>query len=523
MIKGKGAFWSRVVVPLVVLAGLIVFTATFFALITAPGEVPNFTCTPNGAVKFSWSSSYDEIRKPYSPTWDPSQFLSITLGIGSFTFTQAKAIDFLWDLSVGRGGQFVLTWCCYPIFRRSLLLEMESREITVPTFASLAFDKIGWSSVRSLASPCATEFWTAFRELDKTGAVRSSSPGRLIPFLGAFAYILLFPSWMSIMTGYQAQSQPYVHIANGNLIPTTALEQPDAVVIEGSNSGLSDQRVVFRSKDLSLFSSLDDCELLVIALERWKWLTHGADDSGQVDRSGTLDFYDRVRGVELAQHNSGPILDAHNTITIDNHTYILQQPLNVAISNYEDAQGENTINIYRATEYRSYLDEALSVAYLRYNTTCQPSTNYHWGFSSLLLFAFCVTSVAFASTMFLLDAESFWHGRADVLYMPVNVYRDALDLSIELRARYGERVDQMPSKQLLNLVGRERSQMSLDLTHLPQSRKRMRQQQQYRATRLGVDREVVASFLERAKATRNGSDAVVHEEIGLSDLSLERK
>ncbi|KAK5709920.1 hypothetical protein LTR17_019368 [Elasticomyces elasticus] len=549
VINGNRAFWSRVVVPLAVLVGLIIFTATFFTLITAPGQAPNFTCTPNGAVKFPWSTSEnDEIMKSYSPTWDPSQVLSITLGVGSFTFTQAKAIDFLWDLIVGRWGQFVLVWCCYPIFRRSLLLEMESHRITLPTFASLAFDKIGWSSVLTLARSSVSGVWHAFRQLDARKAFqiralrsRSRSPGRLELFLGAFGYILMFPSWMSIMTGYQAQSQPYVLIINGNLIPTTALAQPDAVVIDGSIIGLSDNRVVFQSNESSLFDSLVNYSRALASL--------ASDENTNSTRPGTVQGF-QDNSTNPAQwtftvvysdflsynssghdfHCSGVLGDkwrrcwsfVNSSITIYNHTYTFQQPLDVAISNgshYGDAQDGRGIYIPDAVAYRSYGEEALSTNYLQNHTTCQPSTIYHWGFSSLLLFAFCVTSLVFATTISLLDTESYWHGRTDRLDVPANIYRDALDLSIELRARYGEEVDEMPSTELLDLINQKPSEISLDLTHLPQNRRRMHKQQGDRGTPIQVECEAIAGFPEQAKVSRAGCDTVAQEELEFSDMS----
>lgn len=258
--------------PSAALTGLILFTALFFAFITQPGQTPDFTCTPNGVIKFPWSnpnSSWTASER-YSATWDTSQFLSITLGFGNFTFSQAKAIDFTWDLVAGRGGQLLLVYCCYPVFRRALSAKMESSSISLPVFATLAFDKIGWTSIAALLSLSNYHYVPLAQRVPGKPAVTNVKTrcrfGRLALFVVAFAYILIYPTWISIMSGYQAKSKPYVPI-DGSLVPTTALVRPDAVVLDGSRIGLSDNYPVFRSNQSSLYNVLSACERLVVLLQ----------------------------------------------------------------------------------------------------------------------------------------------------------------------------------------------------------------------------------------------------------------
>lgn len=265
-LTSSGAFRTRVVAPSAALASLILFTAIFFGFITAPGQTPDFTCTPNGAIKFPWSNPNSPwvASRPYSSIWDSSQFLSITLGFGDFTFPQAKAIDFLWDLVVGRGAQLTLMWRCYPVFRRALSTKLETGSISLPVFAALAFDKVGWTSIGALLSPD-NYHWVPLAERSadncatENGA-RRTRVGRLALFAVTFAYLLIFPTWLSIMTGYQAISKPYVQTLNENLVPTTALAQPDAIVLDGPRIGLSVNRTVFRSNEPGLYHVLSACE-----------------------------------------------------------------------------------------------------------------------------------------------------------------------------------------------------------------------------------------------------------------------
>lgn len=183
-----------------------------------------------------------------------------------------------------------------------------------------------------------------------------------------------------------------------------------------------------------------------------------------------------------------------STILVGNTTYTLSpQPLNVAVS----LGGTNY-----ALEFRSYGDQALPTTYLEEHTTCEPTARYHWGFSSELLFTFCIVSMLFAMIMLLLDAQAYWHGRADRQDVSANVYRDALDLSMELRAQHGEAIEQMPAKEVIELVEKERGRIFLDVENLPQSRKRVHQEERARAIPT-VDRQAMVQFLDQARAKRN--------------------
>lgn len=551
-IKGTGAFWTRVVAPSASLAGLTLFTAIFFGFITTPGQAPDFTCTPNGVIKFSWSNPNSSwvASEPYSATWDTSQFLSITLGFGNFSYSQAKAIDFMWDLVVGRGGQLLLVYCCYPKFRRALLTKLESSSISLPVFAALAFDKIGWTSIGAMSSLDNYHYVPlAQRDPRKpatTNATTRCQFGRLSLFVVAFAYILIFPTWISIMTGYQAKSKPYVQIPNGNLVPTTALSQPDAVVVDGSRVGLSDDRVVFQSNESGLYNVLSACERPFIPLGRlvvadlvldsnelWALPSFASVDTDDTfsDNSTEPPLWtftvtsqqttnDTLRPIACISICDTSVTDcptycsrlSSSTILVGNTTYTLSpQPLNVAVL----VAGTNY-----AANFRSYGDEALTTDYLETHTTCEPTTRYRWGFSSLLLFTFCLVSMLFAAIILVLDAEAYWHGRANRLDVPANVYRDALDLSIELRAQHGDEVEQMPAKELLELVERERGRMSVDVEDLPQSRGKLRRQERARAPPPSMDREAMAGFLSQVRANRTAASKTVRLQPAKDDRAV---
>lgn len=192
--------------------------------------------------------------------WDKSLFLSITLGFGHFNFAEAKAIDIGWDLVVGRGGQLLITLMVYPVVRESLLLCLERTEVPLDTFTSLSFSNISLQSAAMLARDLfrtRKRFMPAAKRSDNEP--RRSSKGRAClaaiarcwkkvtswnwRFLGlvvASTYVLLFPTVLSAMTGYQAISQAYVKTPGDlSLVATSELQHVGIIVHDGSRIGLS--------------------------------------------------------------------------------------------------------------------------------------------------------------------------------------------------------------------------------------------------------------------------------------------
>lgn len=80
---------------------------------------------------------------------------------------------------------------------------------------------------------------------------------------------------------------------------------------------------------------------------------------------------------------------------------------------------------------------------------CLPADGYIWGFSSLMLFTFCMISITIAILLMMLHYDAYCNssaGRYKLYYSP---YRDVLDLAAELSAHYGStEVETMPAKTL---------------------------------------------------------------------------
>lgn len=69
---------------------------------------------------------------------------------------------------------------------------------------------------------------------------------------------------------------------------------------------------------------------------------------------------------------------------------------------------------------------------------CLPSKDYVWGFSSLMLFTFCMLTVVVLLLLVTLHYDVYCNSMADQYKMRISPYRDVLDLAEELRAHYGE-------------------------------------------------------------------------------------
>lgn len=157
--------------------------------------------------------------------WNGAYILTITLAAGDLTYTQAKAIDIIWDLVVGRGGQMLICFLVYPSMRKSLLTALERHPMHMPVVASLAFEHFSVVS-----------WWTTTRELFRRWS------WRLFGYLWMIVYLLAFGTVVSAMTGYQARMSPYYSEQNsGNLLAYSNVEGMNGVKIkDGHRVGLAD-------------------------------------------------------------------------------------------------------------------------------------------------------------------------------------------------------------------------------------------------------------------------------------------
>ena len=160
----------------------------------------------------------------------------------------------------------------------------------------------------------------------------------------------------------------------------------------------------------------------------------------------------------------GSGINLASKIKFNNKTWALNAPaLDVIVnsSSYDEPSE------YYAIDNHAYWAKNLTI-------TCEPAKRYQWGFSSQLLFTFCILSIAFATALTTLHLDAYWCGRSESHTRPTNIYRDALDLAQELRNQLGVGVEEMSADELRDLVNKKQGIMRLETDSLPLSRSQER-------------------------------------------------
>jgi hypothetical protein len=140
----------------------------------------------------------------------------------------------------------------------------------------------------------------------------------------------------------------------------------------------------------------------------------------------------------------GPDRYYHNlinsTIMIGGTNYTLETPLGIRLVNSEVGSTATTF---------AYQNNTMSGWEVQSKGKCLPTNGYIWGFSSLMLFTFCMITVVVAILLIILHYDAFCYGYADRYKLYVSPYRDVLDLAQELRAHFGAaEVASMPAREL---------------------------------------------------------------------------
>lgn len=112
-----------------------------------------------------------------------------------------------------------------------------------------------------------------------------------------------------------------------------------------------------------------------------------------------------------------------------------------------------------------YLDENGKILDQRWLHTsevssCQTTETYQWGFSSLLLFTFCMSTIVFLSVLMAINIDIWLNSQVNRMKQTFSLHRDILDYANEIRAELGGKVDDMPPKDLdssMDVLGAEAS------------------------------------------------------------------
>jgi hypothetical protein len=213
----QGAIW---VLCYVVFIGLVYVFAVLSTLSSAGSVITSrltaiTACAPDG----EFYTNPDDFS-----FWHASGFFQITLSHGELTFTQAKVVDVIWDVVVGRGGQALLTLVSWNVFTKYVTTSMQVAPVTFSTFRTIFIH--GDATIVGV--------WRLLRDFSRKHGLQSRVAMTFM--IATMVLILLFPTFASAMTGYSANVEPFVQGGTG-YIPFTNLRPLYYVIWDGDRIG----------------------------------------------------------------------------------------------------------------------------------------------------------------------------------------------------------------------------------------------------------------------------------------------
>ncbi|KAH7385960.1 hypothetical protein BKA66DRAFT_569276 [Pyrenochaeta sp. MPI-SDFR-AT-0127] len=199
---------------------LSAIVVSFIPMIRLSLNHSNTACQPDGSFQLQGRQDFSY--------WSSSGLFQITLGFGELSFTQAKAIDIIWDVVFGRGGQTLLAFISWRVFATYVTSSMEIMPITFDTY------RIIFLQNDSLISgiPCMIR--------DFTSRLRLRSRSAMIFIIATSLYILTFPTLGSAMTGYSANVRSYIPDRDGNYVPFEKFRMTSYIINDGSRVNKTD-------------------------------------------------------------------------------------------------------------------------------------------------------------------------------------------------------------------------------------------------------------------------------------------
>lgn len=200
--------------------------------------------------------------------------------------------------------------------------------------------------------------------------------------------------------------------------------------------------------------------------KQWEYCTVSlANGDFCQQRNGTSQV--SARPPKDAPRNLDPAYTWSN-ITLDNHTYVLQPPpLDIAWSGPARSW---SIALHPDSPFAGYYSNG-SIAQ---TAICQPSSQYQWGFSSILLFVFCCLTILFAATILGLEWNVYQHSRSIRYKQSRNGYRDAVYVVEALRECFGDDTIKTDPRQMDGNIRSWTSGMQVEILDLPPARSMQR-------------------------------------------------
>ncbi|KUI64331.1 hypothetical protein VM1G_11137 [Cytospora mali] len=192
-------------------------------------------CAPDGSFSF----------EPQSP-WKLAWAFQIVLGFGSLTFTQAKVIDVVWDIGVGRIGQTILAYFSWKAFSVHVRMSMERAPITYRVF---------WTSFMQNEATFRSTV-RMIRDFTMRRSLRSKAA--MVFMIASMIFVIVFPTLASAMTGYTASNEAVIKLEDGNQAPFNKFKQFYYIIHDGNRVNFSAEYLVFSRYDACGYGSCVD-------------------------------------------------------------------------------------------------------------------------------------------------------------------------------------------------------------------------------------------------------------------------
>jgi hypothetical protein len=225
---------------------------------------------------------------------------------------------------------------------------------------------------------------------------------------------------------------------------------------------------------------------------------------------------DNVVGFNNSWLNSKIVIE---NVTYNLHNDVLQITDNPLPGRDSSGKSRPTFFAYGNATYWAYEIEDMG--------SCLPSDEYIWGFSSLMLFTFCMITIAVALLLITLHYDAYFNSAADRYKLSISSYRDVLDLAEDLRAHYGAaQAAEMPAKELDKAMREDPVATGLETDTLHRSRRaRWKQAKASKTSFTRNDARKRSKMVESRAATdaeeslmSMGLDAHLHSEMEMAKL-----
>ncbi|RMZ73702.1 nad dependent epimerase dehydratase [Pyrenophora seminiperda CCB06] len=344
-----------------------------------------------------------------------SAFFQITLGFGNMDFTQAKAIDVVWDILVGRGGQALIAYISWRTFANYVTTSMEVAPITFKTYRTI-FLPNGSLLVATLHM---------IRDFTTRHGLHSKIAMCFMVFTMVFT--LAFPSFASAMTGYNGNVKPFVLATDGNYVPFDSFHYAYYVIYDGWRVDKGGEYIVADPGGLSqpTFSS-----------EYPSWIFTNCTVTLEFQNECAVPFavsdYVRNYGLNGEAANSSTFLGHNLGPPVLNITaFQLPWTLNNRLAYTREVPNKNL-------RRWAYGNNTYTFDDLQQRGKCQAVLDYQWGFSLIQLFIMVIIFFFWTVGIFVmwLTSQSTMktRGRNDV----AGENKAILELSDAIRDQLGE-------------------------------------------------------------------------------------